>query len=341
MIRVGICGLGFMGMTHYNAYKKVRGAKVVAVCEKDPKRLAGDWRSIQGNFGPRGTKVDLSRLARYEQVEELLADPNVDMVDICLPPAAHPEVAMAALKAGKHVLSEKPIALHTADARRMVQTAKQVGKMLMIAHVLPFVPEYTLAYKAAVSGQFGKLRGGNFKRVISDPLWLTDFYNPNVCGGPMIDLHIHDAHFIRLLFGMPKAVQSLGRMRGEVAEYFNTQFLFDNPELVVTATSGVIYQQGRPFTHGYEIHFEKATLVFDSGDGMPLTIYDDKGKVRRPKLGTFDMTDAFPIELAEAIRAVQSGTPSALLDGQLACDALYLGAKQTESIKGGAKRVRV
>jgi len=341
MIRVGICGVGFMGMTHYHAYQKVRGAKVVALCEKDRARLNGDWRSIKGNFGPRGTVVDVSHLARYENVEDLLADTNVDMIDICLPPSLHAQVAIAALKAGKHVLCEKPIALRLADARRMVQTAKQAGKMLMIAHVLPFIPEYTFAYKAATSGQFGRLRGGHFKRVISDPLWLKDFYDPNGCGGPMIDLHIHDAHFIRLLFGMPKAVQSVGRMRGEVAEYFSSQFLFDNPDWVVTATSGVIYQQGRPFTHGYEIHFEKATIVFDSGDGMPLTVYDEKGKVRRPKLGEFDMTDAFPSELTEAIRAIQTGKPSALLDGQLACDALHLGERQTQSIKAGGKRVQV
>ena len=69
----------------------------------------------------------------------------------------------------------------------------------------------------------------------------------------MLDLHVHDAHFIRLLFGMPVSVTSQGRMRGEVVEYFNTQFSFADPALMASATSGVIYQQGRSFTHGYEI----------------------------------------------------------------------------------------
>ena len=54
MIRVGIAGIGFMGMTHYLAYQKIRGVKVAALCEQDAKRLAGDWRSIKGNFGPAG-----------------------------------------------------------------------------------------------------------------------------------------------------------------------------------------------------------------------------------------------------------------------------------------------
>jgi predicted dehydrogenase len=341
MIHVGIVGLGFMGMTHYLAYQKVRGVKVRAVCEKDPKRLAGDWRSIKGNFGPQGTMMDLSKLARYSELEDLLADESIDVVDICLPPAGHAEAAVAASKAGKHVICEKPIALKPADADRMVKAAKAAGKMLLIAHVLPFVPEYSFAYRAVTSGKYGKLLGGNFKRVISDPLWIHGFYDPNVCAGPMVDLHIHDAHFIRLLFGMPKAVQSVGRMRGEVAEYFNSQFLFDDPKLVVTATSGVINQQGRPFTHGYEIHLEKATLVFDSWDNLPLSVLTADGKVQRPKLGSPDMTAAFPIELGEAVRAIKTGKPSALLDGQLARDALVLGQRQTQSIQRGGKTVKV
>jgi predicted dehydrogenase len=285
--------------------------------------------------------MDLSGLARYSELEDLLADQSIDMVDICLPPAGHADAAVAASKAGKHVICEKPIALKPADADRMVKAARAAGKMLMIAHVLPFVPEYSFAYKVITGGKYGKLLGGNFKRVISDPLWIHGFYDPNVCAGPMVDLHIHDAHFIRLLFGMPRAVQSVGRMRGEVAEYFNSQFLFDDPKLVVTATSGVINQQGRPFTHGYEIHLEKATLVFDSWDNLPLTVLTADGKVQRPEIGTPDMTAAFPVELGEAVRAIKTGKPSALLDGQLARDALVLGQRQTQSIQRGGKTVKV
>jgi predicted dehydrogenase len=332
MIHVGIAGLGFMGMTHYNAYKKVDGAKVVAICETDPVRLSGDWRSIKGNFGPQGEVVDLEGIAKYPELDAMLADPNVDLVDVCLPPAAHAGASIAASKAGKHVLCEKAIALKAEDAVDMVEAAKAAGRQLMIAHVLPFVPEYGFAYEKVESGEYGRLLGGHFRRIISDPLWLKDFYDPDACGGPMIDLHIHDAHFIRLVCGMPKAVHSTGRMRGEVAEFFNTQFLFDDPALVVTAVSGVINQQGRPFTHGYEIYFEKATLLFESFTGTPLTVLTDDGQVVKPELGSPDMLDAFPIELAEAARAVETGTPSKLLDGALARDALILAHKQTQSI---------
>ena len=342
MLRIGIAGIGFMGMIHYQAYRKVRGAKVRALCEQDATRLAGDWRSIKGNFGPQGELMDLKGVAQYPELDDLLADPSIDMVDVCLPPSLHAAVTVKALKAGKHVFCEKPIALTTADAKRMVDAAQQAGKLLLIGHVLPFFPEFNFAYKAVTSGKYGRLLGGHFKRIISDPLWLKDFYDPNKVGGPMIDLHVHDAHFIRLLCGMPKAVQSVGRMRGEVVEQFTTQFVFDDPTLVVTAASGVIRQQGRPFTHGFEIYLERATLLFDFvslADGpvlaMPLTVLDDRGRVTRPPLGAGDPVDSFAAELNEAARAVKSGKPSALLAGELARDALVLCQKQTESVRRG------
>ena len=347
MINVGIAGLGFMGMIHYLAYQKTRGAKVRAICEQDPERLAGDWRSIKGNFGPRGKKTNLKGISRYAELDEMLADPGLDLIDVCLPPSQHAEVVIAALKAGRHVFCEKPISLKPADARRMVKTAKKSGRLLMIGHVLPFFPEYRYAYKAISGGKYGRLLRGHFKRVISDPVWMSHFYDLDVCGGPMIDLHIHDAHYIRLICGMPKAVHSVGRMRGEVADFFNTQFLFDNPQLVVTATSGVIDQQGRPFNHAYEIYLEKAMLLFDFAVignkptlSMPVTLLTANGRVTRPKLGSGDPIDSFAAELNEVVRAVRPTTPYPLLDGELARAALILGEQPPQSIIRG-RTVRI
>lgn len=343
MVHVGIVGVGFMGMIHYLAYKKVPGAKVAAISTRDKKKLAGDWRGIQGNFGPPGEVMDLGPIARYESWQEILADPKIDLVDVCLPPKLHADVTVAALRAGKHVICEKPIALTTADAKRMVKAAEQSQRLLMIAQVLPFVPEFAFVRQAAQSGKYGKLLGGNFKRIIADPLWLKDFYDPTSVGGPVVDLHIHDAHFIRLLWGMPGAVKTTGRRRGEVVEFFNTQFLFGTDTLV-TATSGVIHQQGRSFTHGFEVYFEKATMTYDSSvlegepvTSIPLTVLTSRGKVERPKLRE---TDGFAAELTDAVKAIRSGRPSELLAGELALDALVLCQKQTESaVKGRPAKV--
>src|SRR5438552_7935049 len=111
MIRIGIVGIGFMGMIHYLAAQKLKGAKVTAICSRDAKKRAGDWRGIRGNFGPPGQMMDLSNIKTHATLDALLADSAIDVVDICVPTDQHPSAAIAALKAGKHVLVEKAIAL--------------------------------------------------------------------------------------------------------------------------------------------------------------------------------------------------------------------------------------
>jgi predicted dehydrogenase len=249
-----------------------------------------------------------------------------------------------ALEAGKHVFVEKPMALTVEGCREMVEAARKADRQVLVGHVLPFFPEYAKAREIIAGGQYGRVLGGHFKRVISDPLWLKDFYDPDKVGGPLVDLHVHDAHFIRMLFGMPKSVVSQGRMRGEVVEYCNTLFAFDDARLAVSAASGVIHQQGRSFTHGFEIHLERATLLYDlaviGGKAeltMPLTVLtgDEQDNVLRPDLGGGDEITAFQYEIEEAVRSIDLGKPSAILGGDLARDAIALCHAQTESVKTG------
>ena len=74
MVKIGIVGVGFMGMIHYLASRRVAGYRLWRSPRRDPKKLAGDWTSIQGNFGPRGDAVDLSEAQR--RLSEMLADPD-------------------------------------------------------------------------------------------------------------------------------------------------------------------------------------------------------------------------------------------------------------------------
>lgn len=339
MLRVGIAGIGFMGLIHYLAYQQTAGAKVTAIASRDPKKRAGDWRGIQGNFGPEGTEMDLAGIAAYEQLDALLADDNVDLVDLCLPPALHVDATLRALAAGKHVFCEKPLALSLDECNQMQAAADDAGKLLLVGHVLPFHPEYAFAWEHIQSGAYGKLLGGHFKRIISDPTWIPDFYNPQTVGGPLLDLHVHDAHFIRMALGMPLAVTSQGRMRDKVVEFCTTQFRLPDVDQVVTAVTGVINQQGRPFTHGFEIYFEQATLLYDlagiENAGTPLTVLDSNGGVTQPELGEGDPTFAFQAEIAEVVRSVAAGQSSPILGGQLARDAVELCQAQSESVRTG------
>ena len=73
MIRVGIVGMGFMGWVHWLSYQQMRGMRVAAICSRNPRKLAGDWRDIRGNFGPPGEKVQLNGAAAYSELDQLLA----------------------------------------------------------------------------------------------------------------------------------------------------------------------------------------------------------------------------------------------------------------------------
>jgi predicted dehydrogenase len=336
MVRIGIVGLGFMGRIHYLASQRLRGGKVAAVCSRDQAKLAGDWRNTRGNFGPEPGHVDLTGIKAYANVAELLADPDIDLIDICTVTDQHAALAVQALKAGKHVLVEKAIALTTADADAMVAAAKASGKLLMVAHVLPFFPEFKFAAEAIRGGQYGKLVAAHFKRVIAKPDWSADIGDAVKTGGPAVDLHIHDTHFIGLVCGVPKKVFAVGTVEKDAVTYLTTSYLYGPGGPAVTCSSGAVSMGGRPFAHGFEIYLERASLIYDSG-GTPLTLLTADGKSSQPTLaGGGDPLSAFADEIQTAVDGVASGTEPDLLSGQLARDALVLCHRECESVKTGA-----
>jgi predicted dehydrogenase len=340
MVGIGIVGIGFMGMIHYLAARKLAGGRVVALCSRNPKKLAGDWTSIQGNFGPRGTTMDLSAHARYPDVAGLLADPDVDLVDLCVPNDEHARLAIKALEAGKHVLVEKPIALTTADAEGMLAAARASGKRLMVAQVLPYFPEFAFAADAVKSGRYGALQAAHLMRVISKPDWSRGIADADRSGGAAIDLHIHDTHYLCLVCGVPGAVHSRGVIEGNTVVHLDTQYLYDAAVPVVSALSGALSQSGRPFTHGFEFYLERATLAFEfanlGGQGhvaTPLSVILPDGTVTRPALGGGDPIESFAAELTEAVEAVATGAPAPGLSSELARTALAICHAEVESVK--------
>ncbi len=333
MVRIGIVGVGFMGMIHYLASRKLQGAQVTAICSRDPKKLAGDWRGIRGNFGPPGEMMDLSHLKKYDRLEAMLADPEIDLIDVCNPTNLHPETAIEALRHGKHVLVEKAIALEPGEADVMVQQAKRSGKLLMVAHVLPFFPEFAFAAEVIRKGTHGKLLGGHFKRIISRPDWSADIGDARKTGGPAVDLHVHDTHFIGLVCGVPGKVFSSGIMENGAVQYLTTQYLYGPGGPAITCSSGAIAMKAREFVHGYELYLEKATLVYESGTA-PLTVLHADGRSERPELpGGGDPTAAFTTEIQAAVEGVRTGREPDYLSGKLARDALVLCHKECESVR--------
>lgn len=128
MLKAAIAGVGFMGWIHYLAYQRSTHATLHAFCSRDPKKQAGDWTDIRGNFGPPGGHIDLNGLKVYQTLEQIVEDPEVDLVDICLPPHLHADAACLALQAGKHVLCEKPLGLSTEDCDRILSMAAKASR---------------------------------------------------------------------------------------------------------------------------------------------------------------------------------------------------------------------
>ena len=338
MLKVGIAGIGFMGWIHWLAYEQIAGAEVVAICEQDPIRLSGDWTGIKGNFGPPGQHVDLSTIKTFSDLESF-CDSDFEMIDICLPPWMHAQAIEIAAKAGKQVFCEKPLSLTVEQCSAAVETCHRHDCMLLVGQVLPYFPEYAFALKVIQSGEFGELIGCKLKRVISDPTWLNDFYDPQKIGGPLLDLHVHDAHFLRLIAGMPTTVFSQGRCREGVVSYCESIFGFNDRPVCATATSGTIDQQGRPFTHGYEIHLEQATLQFEYAalqgvdELMPLKVLHRDGSVQLVEIENGDPAQAFVNEIKAVVEAIEQGETNEILGGELARDAITICHAQSKSVK--------
>jgi predicted dehydrogenase len=337
MLRVGLVGIGFMGWIHYLAYQRSQVAKLVGFCSRDPKKRAGDWRGIQGNFGPPSEHIHLDGLQVFESLDEMVHSPDIDLIDICLPPHLHTEAALLAIRNGKDVFCEKPFALSFQDCQRIISEAESHDRIALVGHVLPYMGAFAYATQLVQQGTYGRPIGGYFKRIISDPTWIPDFYAKDKVGGPLIDLNVHDLHWIHLLFGKPTHVHAVGRMQGEVAKFAHVLYQFENKQVAVASTSGVIDGPGRPFTHGFELQLENATLQHefaafsDAPENMPLKIVTRDGQVIRPELPTADEIDAFVAEIADVAESVRTRKPAARLDGKRAAEAIELAIQiQTE-----------
>lgn len=333
MVKVGIIGIGFMGVTHFKALQDVEGAQVAAICTRNQEKLDGDWRSIQGNFGDSGGVQDLSGVARYREIDALLADDSIDLVNICLPTDLHRKVSIAALQAGKHVLVEKPLALNLEDADAMIEAAKTADRLLMVGQVLRFFPAFAEAFDILKSGQYGKLRALHLKRMISKPTWAVDshFEDVNKSGGPILDLHIHDTDFIQHIVGVPQQVQSSGYI-GESGTplSINTQYLYEDQNIAVSAQSGALAMSGVSFEHGYDLYLEQATLRYNNlctGEEVHLATADGNTQIYQP-----DRKDAFVAQLQHAVDCIHKGKESTMISASSARASLAICLQERHSL---------
>ena len=339
-VGVGLVGLGFMGLTHLRALRAVRGGRLVALTTSDPRKAKGDFRGVGGNFGSGGAREDLSGIDVYANLDAMLDDPKVDLVDICLPSYLHARVAKQCLAAGKHVLVEKPIALEEKDGLSMMEASKSARRLLMVAQVLKFFPEFDLLANATRDERYGKLRALHMRRLIARPSWSDDswFGDAKKSGGMGIDLHIHDTDFIAWLFGKPKAVLSGGIADREGLHFVRTTYEYARSKPLVSAEGGWINAPGLPFEHGYDAFFESGTLFFNSSVSPAPKLYTGAGK--KPRELKLRAKDGFEVEMQAAVDSVRAGRVDPRLSPKSATMSLAICSAEEASVKS-KRRVEI
>jgi predicted dehydrogenase len=281
-INIAVLGLGFMGQTHLRAYAAARAlgydCRVVAVADRSPERLTGLSASA-GNlaYGVAADRLfDPKTTRTYTDPDELFADPSVDLLSICTHTDTHALYAISALKAGKHVLCEKPIALDPVDVRSVAEAAYRYNRLCMPAMCMRFWPGWSWLKARVDDHTLGNLRSLTLQRLSSPPDWGTDFYrNTARSGGALADLHIHDADFIYHLLGKPEEVTSTGTLMHISTLYRYPESGSRHYPAHVLAEGAQDYAPGFGFKMRYVAAFDRATADFDIARPDPLLLCKD------------------------------------------------------------------
>ena len=183
IIRVGIIGCGGIANgKHMRSLAKVADCEMVAFCDIIPERA----EKALADFGAPGAKA-------YTDYKELLKDPTIDVVHVCTPNRSHSFITVDALEAGKHVMCEKPMAINSAEAKKMLDAAKRTGKKLSIGYQTRFRDDSQYLKQEVEDGTFGDIY---YARAISlrrraVPTWGVFLNEYEQGGGPLIDIGTH------------------------------------------------------------------------------------------------------------------------------------------------------
>lgn len=252
-LNLGIIGAGAFAEVHLNAVKEVKNAEAVAICDIDIEKAK-----------------DKAKLYNIENVfsdyRELLKRDDIDAVTLPLPDQAHKEIAVASLKAGKHVLCEKPMALNLQDCREMVNAASECKRELMVGQVGRYTPAFIKAKELLEEGAIGELfmieteYAHDYSKIGGTGGWrVTPEREPIIGGG------CHAVDMVRMIAGNPI----------EVFAYANNKSLTEWPVhdctvAVMKLPNGVIGKVmtstgcKRTYTMRSALYGTKGTVIFDN-----------------------------------------------------------------------------
>lgn len=265
MVRAGIIGLGLMGATHARVYSTHPKAELVGLADADEGRLANCRHML-----PEGSSVALHR-----DPYDLLNDERIELVSICVPTPWHRRFTEEALRRGKSVLCEKPMALCGEDADAMTEAAAESNGKLMIAHCIRFWPAYVQARELVSRGALGRIRAARFVRQAARPAWSSWLADEAQSGGAILDMGIHDIDFVQQTLGLPQRVRVGGPPPSSKLDLYYA--ILQINEATVVIEGGWFFPGDFPFSMAFDIVGDEAMVSFDSRQADRLTIYRPQG----------------------------------------------------------------
>ncbi len=276
-IRVGVIGLGFMGRTHARAVlaaeREGLPCRLVAMCDHSAAGLDSALATFRGDTSGSGNlntgaaiTADAARLATLRQttrLDDVLNDKDIDFVVVATPTDTHTQVATAAMRAGKHVLIEKPVALNLGDIALLSSAAAAANRRCIPAMCMRYWPGWAWLRDRIRDKSFGELRSLALERAGARPTWNPFYADVNRCGGALFDLHVHDTDFVIWCLGKPQSVSSVGDSanRSHVVTQYRWQNRHDMPD-AVTASGSWRLAPAAGFIMRFLAIFEGATAEF-------------------------------------------------------------------------------
>ncbi|HEY7032940.1 MAG TPA: Gfo/Idh/MocA family oxidoreductase [Thermomicrobiales bacterium] len=316
-MRVGICGAGVAAQGHARGYAAQPGVEIAVVVDPQlgkAERLAGEYGAVASGA-----------------IEALLG-PEIDAVSICTPTPTHAELAIAAMRAGKHVLCEKPIARTVPEAERMVAAAAAAGVVFTVGHVARFEEDHRRAQEIVARGDIGRLRMASQSITGAHPDLTTRgwFAEAAESGGPVLDLAIHSFDYLLWLFrDRVVRVSAVGvRKKIPVHGYALVTLRFANGGIGLVEVSW-LHPRKQGLLVRNELFGTEGRLYWDYDAIAALRVVKDDGR--------HDYTlipDGWSVQTAGFVRSIrEGGTP--LVSGQEALEALRVGLAALQSLETG------
>ena len=333
-LKIAILGFGGIARAHYVGYTELleKNAPIEIVAALDI-NLAQFERELRTNI--EGKTVRLApEIHRYTDVDELLANEEFDVADVCLPSYLHCEYSVKMLNAGKHVLCEKPMALSSEECQKMIDAARKNGKRLMVAQCIRFSNDYRYLKKTVESGTLGRLKQLTMERMCALPSWGFEnwFQNAEKSGGCILDMHIHDVDFARFLLGEPEAVSCIcydEDMRWQVQ---NTRLHYPNLTVIIDGSWGET--RGTPFRSGYRATFAHGTLVTLPGDKVMVYPEDEA-----PYEAEIEDADMYAEEILFFVNSILGDTENEINPPESAASSVHLIEALRESAARGGEKI--